>query len=60
VLDVAFRDAEGDFNGWTVIDLKTDREFAAASGQYLAQARLYAQSVSAATGLPTRGIILVV
>jgi ATP-dependent exoDNAse (exonuclease V) beta subunit len=60
VLDLAFREANADFDGWTVVDFKTDREFSTASGHYPAQVRLYAQAVAAATRLPARGIILVV
>lgn len=60
VLDLAFREADADFDGWTVVDFKTDREFSIASEHYLAQVRLYAQAVAAATKLPARGIILVV
>jgi len=60
VLDLAFREADADFDGWTVVDFKTDREFSTASGHYLAQVRLYAQAVGAATKLSARGIILVV
>ena len=48
------------FDGWTVVEFKTDREFSTAPGHYLEQVRLYAQAVAAATQLPARGIILVV
>jgi len=27
VVDLALRETEGDFDGWTLVDLKTDREF---------------------------------
>ena len=60
VLDLAFREADAGFDGWTVVDFKTDREFSNAPGNYLEQVRLYAQAVAAATRLPARGIILVV
>jgi ATP-dependent exoDNAse (exonuclease V) beta subunit len=60
VLDLAFREAEEGFDGWTVVDFKTDREFSAASSYYLAQVRLYARAVEAATNLPARGVILVI
>ena len=60
VVDLAFREDMSDFTGWTVVDFKTDREFESSSARYLEQVRLYAQAVSAATRLPTRGIILVV
>jgi ATP-dependent exoDNAse (exonuclease V) beta subunit len=60
VVDLAFREQGEGFDGWTVVDFKTDREFESSSARYLEQVRLYAQAVSAATRLPTRGIILVV
>jgi len=60
VLDLAFREADANFDGWTVVDFKTDREFSNASGHYLAQVRLYVQAVTAATKMPARGMILVV
>jgi ATP-dependent exoDNAse (exonuclease V) beta subunit len=60
VLDLAFREKSPDFDGWTVVDFKTDREFSTAKDQYCMQVRLYAQGVKAATNLPARGIILVV
>jgi ATP-dependent exoDNAse (exonuclease V) beta subunit len=60
VLDLAFREETADFDGWTVVDFKTDHELSAAPQNYLAQVRLYAQAVTAATGLPARGIILAV
>ena len=59
VLDLAFREHAGGFNGWTVIDFKTDYEFTASSAQYLAQVRLYARAIEAATALPALGILLV-
>jgi ATP-dependent helicase/nuclease subunit A len=49
VLDLVFREADADFDGWTVVDFKTDREFSTTSGHYLAQVRLYAHAVAAAT-----------
>ena len=60
VLDLAFREQDGDFAGWTVVDFKTDREFSAESAHYVAQVGLYARAVRAATGLPARGIVLIV
>ena len=59
-LDLAFRDETADFNGWTVVDFKTDQEFAKESDDYKTQVRFYARAVQAATGLPARGIVLVV
>jgi ATP-dependent exoDNAse (exonuclease V) beta subunit len=59
VVDLAFRDVTADFNGWTVVDFKTDREFSASSARYIAQVRAYMRSIHVATGLPTRGVLLV-
>ncbi len=56
VVDLAFREADG----WTVVDFKTDREIEAQRASYEAQVRLYARAVSAATGEPARGALLVV
>ena len=56
-LDLAFHEDTSDFVGWTVVDFKTDREVKAMS-IYIAQVRIYLKAVSAATGLPARGIIL--
>ena len=58
VVDLAFREDRSDFSGWTVVDFKTDREFAA-SARYLAQVRLYSQAIRAATDSPVRGVLLV-
>jgi ATP-dependent helicase/nuclease subunit A len=60
VLDLAFQEDTPDFTGWTVVDFKTDREFAAASDNYSAQVAVYSEAVRAATGLNSRGILLVV
>jgi ATP-dependent helicase/nuclease subunit A len=56
VVDLAFRE---DFAGWTVVDFKTDREFAASSTRYIAQVQLYSEAVQRATASPTRGLVLV-
>lgn len=60
VVDLAFREDDGAFSGWTIVDFKTDREFDGASAQYLEQVRLYCEAVAKATGRPTRGRLLVV
>jgi len=60
VIDLAFREQSADFNGWTVVDFKTDQEFSTESAHYMTQVSLYARAVQAATGLPARGIILVI
>jgi ATP-dependent exoDNAse (exonuclease V) beta subunit len=60
VIDLAFRDDTPEFTGWTVVDFKTDREFEETSDRYIAQVQLYSRAVGAATGAPTRGVLLVV
>jgi ATP-dependent exoDNAse (exonuclease V) beta subunit len=60
VLDLAFREERSDFDGWTVIDFKTDQEFSTEAAHYIAQVSLYARAVQAATCLPSRGIVLLV
>ena len=47
------------FTGWTVVDFKTDREFATSSDRYTAQLRVYSEAIRTATSSPTRGILLV-
>ena len=49
VIDLAFREDTPEFAGWTVVDFKTDREFAETSDRYIAQVRVYSQAVGAAT-----------
>jgi ATP-dependent exoDNAse (exonuclease V) beta subunit len=56
-VDLAFHEDMSDFVGWTVVDFKTDREVEAMS-VYIVQVRVYLEAVSAATGSPARGIIL--
>jgi ATP-dependent exoDNAse (exonuclease V) beta subunit len=60
VIDLAFRDDTKDFSGWTVVDFKTDREFAETSDVYIAQVRAYSKAVGAATSMRTRGVLLIV
>jgi len=55
-VDLAFNEAAG----WTVVDFKTDREFQESSNRYVQQVRVYARAVAAATGSPTRGVLLVI
>jgi ATP-dependent helicase/nuclease subunit A len=59
VVDLAFREDAPDFAGWTVVDFKTDREFAVSSACYLAQVRVYSEAVRVATDAAVRGIVLV-
>jgi ATP-dependent helicase/nuclease subunit A len=58
VVDLAFHENTPDFAGWTVVDFKTDREFEASSARYISQVRVYSEAIGAATGSPTRGIVL--
>ena len=60
LLDLAFREQTSDFDGWTVVDFKTDQEFSTEARHYIEQVDLYVRAVQAATELPARGIILVV
>jgi ATP-dependent exoDNAse (exonuclease V) beta subunit len=59
VVDLAFREDMSDFTGWTVVDFKTDREFATASERYTAQVSLYSAAIFAASGWPSRAIVVV-
>ena len=60
VVDLAFLEDTPEIAGWTVVDFKTDREFATSSDRYTAQLCMYASAVHRATGLNSRGILLVV
>lgn len=60
VVDLAFREHTAEFDGWTVVDFKTDREFENLPEAHLKQVRLYARAISKATGLPVRGVVLVI
>jgi ATP-dependent exoDNAse (exonuclease V) beta subunit len=60
VVDLAFWEDGPEFAGWTVVDFKTDREFTAASERYIAQVGTYSAAVHAATGQPSRGVLLIV
>src|SRR6185369_13040497 len=60
VLDLAIREEVGGRPCWTVVDFKTDREIANDRPRYENQVRLYAMAVSAATGEPARGVLLVI
>jgi ATP-dependent helicase/nuclease subunit A len=57
-VDLAFYEDTSDFAGWTIVDFKTDRDVGELA-VYIAQVRIYLEAVSAATGSPARGIILV-
>ena len=60
VVDLAFEEASPDFDGWTVVDFKTDREIEKAENQYRAQVAAYVEAVRIATASPARGFLLVV
>jgi ATP-dependent exoDNAse (exonuclease V) beta subunit len=56
VVDLAFSD--GGESGWTVVDFKTDRGGGENRAPYEQQVRLYARAIAAATGHPTRAVLL--
>jgi ATP-dependent exoDNAse (exonuclease V) beta subunit len=60
VVDLAFHEETRDFSGWTVLDFKTDREFETSSDRYKTQVALYAEALRVATGLHSRGFLVVV
>jgi ATP-dependent exoDNAse (exonuclease V) beta subunit len=60
IVDLVFWSPSLKFDGWTVVDFKTDREFEVSHAQYTAQVGLYADAIADATRLPTRGVLLVV
>jgi len=60
VADIAFLDESSGEPGWIVIDYKTDANPRAHLEQYRAQLGIYVKAIGAATGLPARGIVLVV
>ena len=43
VVDLAFQEITPEFNGWTVVDFKTDREIEQAENQYRAQVAAYVE-----------------
>jgi hypothetical protein len=43
-----------EFNGWTVVDFKTDREIEKSENQYRAQVASYVEAVRIATELPAQ------
>jgi ATP-dependent exoDNAse (exonuclease V) beta subunit len=60
VVDLAFRDQAADFNGWTVVDFKTDREFELYRSEYTAQVAYHAQAIEKATNSSVSEILLVI
>ncbi|MFT7622996.1 MAG: ATP-dependent helicase/nuclease subunit A, partial [Myxococcota bacterium] len=61
IVDLAFLEGEGDDCHWEVVDFKSDLALSGDStAAYAAQVTLYAEAIHAATGQPTRGVLLVV
>jgi ATP-dependent helicase/nuclease subunit A len=60
VLDLAFREREGDGEVWTVVDFKSDVEISGRRADYQRQVTLYADAVAQAAGVPARGVLFVV
>jgi ATP-dependent exoDNAse (exonuclease V) beta subunit len=60
VVDLAFREEAADFDGWTVVDFKTNREFELSRSEYTAQVAYYAQAIKKATNSSVSGILLVI
>ena len=60
VVDVAFLEDLHETAGWTVVDFKTDREFATSSARYTTQVAAYSAAIQAATGMPSRGMLLII
>jgi ATP-dependent helicase/nuclease subunit A len=61
VADLVFLDqaANGE-NIWTVVDYKTDIDPSAHLATYRAQVGLYVKAVALATGMPVRGVIMII
>jgi ATP-dependent helicase/nuclease subunit A len=59
VIDLAFQENTPEFNGWTVVDFKTDREIEKAETQYRGQVAAYVEAIGVATAKPSRGFLLV-
>ena len=60
VVDLAFlEDDPFGESGWTVVDYKTDLH-GGAPAEYIAQVRLYAEAITAATGQPAEAVLLAV
>jgi ATP-dependent exoDNAse (exonuclease V) beta subunit len=59
-IDLAFRETEAGGPVWTILDFKTDQELERRREVYETQVRLYCRALTAATGEPARGVLLVV
>ena len=57
IADLAFRETTPE-PAWTVVDFKTDVALDARLDEYRAQLALYMHAITRATGLPARGILL--
>jgi ATP-dependent exoDNAse (exonuclease V) beta subunit len=60
VVDLAFQERTPGFNGWSVVDFKTDREIEKAENLYRTQVAAYVEAVQLATGSPARGFLLAI
>jgi ATP-dependent helicase/nuclease subunit A len=58
VIDLAFREIGAAGPEWTVVDFKTDVELTGRRDKYETQILLYVKAISAATGEPSRGVLL--
>jgi ATP-dependent exoDNAse (exonuclease V) beta subunit len=58
ILDLAFREMEGDAPVWTVVDFKTDVEISGRGQEYARQIGVYVDAVRAATGESAQGVLL--
>ena len=59
MIDLAFREEDAEFTGWTVVDFKTDHEFAASSDRYVSQVTLYDEAIGRVMNSPAQGVLLV-
>jgi ATP-dependent exoDNAse (exonuclease V) beta subunit len=60
VVDLAFREQTPEFEGWTIVDFKTDHEIETKRDQYAAQVAAYMEAISRSTASPARGFLLIV
>ena len=60
IVDLAFQESTPEFDGWIVVDFKTDQEIKKAETQYRAQVAAYVEAIHLATNSPARGFLLVV
>jgi ATP-dependent exoDNAse (exonuclease V) beta subunit len=59
VADLAFAEADGEAERWTVVDYKTDAR-PDSNQSYAAQVQIYVRALAAATGRPVTGVLLAV